>query len=116
MIVADVVLDDAGLLESCAIEGHAGAGPVGGDIVCAAVTVLVRTALRTLSRAEGAVVSGSAPSRGALTVRVVSFAGEESFLAGVTAFLVEGLGSVAVDYPDHCRVRIRTERRQDHGS
>ncbi len=117
MIIADVVLDEAGLLQSCAVDGHAGAGPFGDDLVCAAVTVLTRTVLRTLASRGGISVSGSAPNRGSLVVKVDGFSEvERGFLDGVTTVLVEGLGSVARDYPDHCNTRIRTERRHGNGS
>jgi len=66
MIVADVSLDDSGIIRSCSIEGHAGAGPFGGDIVCAAVSVLARTALKALSEAEGVAVSAAASRSGGL--------------------------------------------------
>ena len=107
-----MVLDEAGLLRSCRVEGHAGKGPAGGDVVCAAVSVLVRTALRVLSQAEGITVRGGAPQRGSSWLET-DYSGEKSeFLFGVTTFLSEGLVSVARDYPDHCDVRIRTERRK----
>jgi hypothetical protein len=116
MITVDVVVDEAGLLGSCRVEGHAGAGPRGGDVVCAAVSILVRTALRTLSGREGVSVRGSAPERGVLWIEADCAGDGASFLAATTAFLTEGLRSVAEDYPDHCSVRISTERRKDHGS
>jgi len=108
MIVADVVLDKAGVIKSCRIEGHAGAGPKGDDIVCAAVSVLARTALRTLSRVEGVSVSGFAPERGAFGFDIRAMSAETDFAAGVTEFLLEGLRSVAQEYPEYCIVRVRT--------
>lgn len=112
MITVDMVLDEAGLLRSCRVEGHAGKGPTGGDVVCAAVSVLVRTALRVLSQTEGITVRGGAPRRGSSWMEA-DYSGEKAeFLSGVTACLSEGLVSVAHDYPDYCDVRIRTERRE----
>ena len=116
MIRVDVALDDAGRLVSCEVEGHAGAGPRGGDVVCAAVSVLTGTALKTLSRAEGVTVHGGAPERGSLWMETDCAAGGETYLSAVTAFLMEGLHSVSSEYPDYCSVRIRTERRKRHGS
>jgi uncharacterized protein YsxB (DUF464 family) len=116
MIEVDVIVDEAGLLVSCQVEGHAGAGPRGGDVVCAAISILVRTALRTLSAVEGVSVRGSAPSRGVLWMEADCVPNGAGFLAASTAFLTEGLRSVAEDYPDHCSVHISTERRQEYGS
>lgn len=115
MIVADVTLDEAGIVRSCSVEGHAGAGPRGGDVVCAAVSVLARTALRTLSGIDGASVSAAAPRRGVFGFVVEKAPSDGAYAAGATSFLLEGLRSVARDYPDYCTVRVRTERRQEHG-
>ena len=116
MIVVAVVLDDAGLLKSCEVAGHAGAGPKGSDVVCAAVSILARTALRTLTAAAGVKVRGGAPGRGAFGMEVDCDPSAAVLLSATTAFLLEGFRSVAEDYPDHCTLRIRTERRQDNGS
>ncbi|MFA6504569.1 MAG: ribosomal-processing cysteine protease Prp [Treponemataceae bacterium] len=116
MIVAEVSLDEAGIVFSCSIEGHSGAGPRGSDIVCAAVSILARTALTTLSNMEGVVVSANAPHRGVLGFVVEKAPENGAAPAGASAFLVEGLRSVARDYPDFCIVRVRTERRQDNGN
>lgn len=108
MIVAEVVLDRGGLIKSCRIEGHAGAGPLGADVVCAAVSVLVRTAAATLARARGVEISGFAPERGTSGFDVHATSAETDFAAGVTEFLLEGLRSVAREYPNNCIVRVRT--------
>ncbi|MDR3342609.1 MAG: ribosomal-processing cysteine protease Prp [Treponema sp.] len=111
MIVIDVVVDDAGLLKSCSVTGHAKAGPKGGDIVCAAVSVLVRTALRTLSGREGIRVRGDAPERGVWWMETDYTQGGSNFLCAAGAFLIEGLESVSAEYPDYCTMHIHTERR-----
>jgi uncharacterized protein YsxB (DUF464 family) len=111
MIRIDVALDEAGLLMSCGVTGHAGAGPRGGDIVCAAVSVLVRTALRTLSGREGILVRGDAPERGSFWLETAYTGTGRDFLAAAGAFLVEGLKSVSEEYPDYCKLKIHTERR-----
>ena len=112
MITIAVVLDESGLLKSCTIQGHAGAGKRGNDIVCAAVSVLSRTALSTLSGREGIAVRGEAPRRGVFTLETeaLSAAGQD-FLAAAGAFLVEGLSSVAGEYPKNCTMTVTKERR-----
>jgi uncharacterized protein YsxB (DUF464 family) len=106
MIRIEAALDEAGLLRSCRIHGHAGAGPRGGDIVCAAVSVLARTALSLLSRREGITVRGEAPERGVVSMDI-DYAGDgKEFLFAAGAFLVEGLQSVAGEYPDYCVMHI----------
>ena len=101
---------------SCRIEGHAGAGPRGDDVVCAAVSILSRTALSILSKSEGVVVRGGAPERGVLWLETGCEKRGASALSAVGSFLVEGLESVSREYPDYCSVVLRTERRQQDGS
>ncbi|MDR3333527.1 MAG: ribosomal-processing cysteine protease Prp [Treponema sp.] len=107
MIAIDVAVDEAGLLRSCAVTGHAKAGPKGGDIVCAAVSVLIRTALKTLSGREGIMVRGDAPERGVFWMEMDYTQEGRDFLFAVGAFLTEGLESVSVEYPDYCTIHIR---------
>ncbi|WP_010259586.1 ribosomal-processing cysteine protease Prp [Treponema primitia] len=109
MIRVEAALDKAGLLRSCRVEGHAGAGPKGGDIVCAAVSVLTRTALQVLSQREGITVRGEAPERGIVRIEIDYTGQGREFLSAAGAFLLEGLKSVAGEYPDYCTMHISTE-------
>jgi uncharacterized protein YsxB (DUF464 family) len=112
MVRIEVVVDEEGLLVSCGVSGHAGAGPRGSDVVCAAVSVLVRAAVRTLSGREGVRVRGDAPERGAFWLETdCSVAGRE-YLSATGGFLLEGLRSVAESYPEYCIMSIHTERRK----
>jgi uncharacterized protein YsxB (DUF464 family) len=106
MIKAKLVLEQ-GLLRSCQISGHAGAGPKGGDIVCAAVSVLARTAFKVLSERKDLRILGGNPERGEFWLEVSSPGTEtKDFLAGVGTFLEEGLLSVSKEYPDFCMVSV----------
>ena len=113
MITIAVVLDKSGLLKSCDIRGHAEAGKRGDDIVCAAVSALIRTAPVVLSGREGIAVRSEAPERGVFTLETEahSQAGRD-FLAAAGSFLVEGLQSVAEEYPGNCKMTITKERRK----
>ena len=113
MITIAVVLDESGLLGSCRIQGHAGAGKRGGDIVCAAVSALARTAQAVLSNREGIVTRSEAPQRGEFTLETEaqSKAGRD-FLAAAGTFLIAGLNSVAGEYPNNCAMTITKERRK----
>jgi uncharacterized protein YsxB (DUF464 family) len=113
VITIKAALDESGLLKSCDVRGHAGAGKQGHDIVCAAVSVLTRTALATLSGNTGIRVRGEAPERGVFTLETEALTGQgRDFLAAAGAFLVEGLNSVAGEYPQNCTMTITTERRK----
>jgi uncharacterized protein YsxB (DUF464 family) len=107
-----VVTDEAGLLRRCEIRGHAGAGKLGSDVVCAAVSVLTRTALAVLEVREGLIVRGDAPERGVFTLETGTKSAEgRNFLAAVGTFLLEGLDSVACEYPKNCTMTVTIERR-----
>jgi uncharacterized protein YsxB (DUF464 family) len=106
------VLDDTGLLKSCDVRGHAGAGPRGGDIVCAAVSVLTRTAMAVLAERPGLSVRAEAPERGVFKLEAGAQTAEgRIFLEAAGAFLLEGLQSVVKEYPKNCTMTITTERR-----
>ncbi|MDR2393593.1 MAG: ribosomal-processing cysteine protease Prp [Treponema sp.] len=115
MIGIDLALDEAGLLVACGVHGHAKAGPKGSDVVCAAVSVLTKTALRVLSLQEGIRVQGGA-ERGVFWMELEYTPQGRDFLFAVGMFLEEGLEAVAAEYPDHCMITITTERRGYYGS
>jgi len=104
MIQVDVVLDGAGLLSSCRVSGHAGAGKRGGDIVCAAVSVLTRTLIRVLAGREDVKLRGSIPEQGNFWMEAEYTPEGREFLAAAGAFLIEGLLSVSAEFPDYCKV------------
>jgi len=106
MIQVDMVLDEAGLLKSCRVSGHAGAGKRGSDIVCAAVSVLSRTFIRVLTGREGVKLRGSIPEQGNFWVEAEYTPEGREFLAAAGAFLIEGLLSVSAEFPDYCKVVI----------
>jgi uncharacterized protein YsxB (DUF464 family) len=111
LIEIEVVVDQAGLLRACTVLGHAGAGKAGADIVCAAVSVLTRTAIRTLSNRKGISLRAGAPERGRWWMEADYTAEGKEFLSAAGLFLTEGLASVAGDFPCYCTLTIRTERR-----
>jgi len=105
-----VVLDKSGLLKSCDLRGHAGAGKRGEDVVCAAVSVLGGTVLKALSVREGIKVRGEAPERGVLLISVDAYDSlSKDFLSACGIVLTEGLTEVAAEYPEN--VRLSIERR-----
>ena len=112
VITIAVVLDELGLLKSCDVRGHAGAGKRGNDIVCAAVSILIRTAYSVLSNREGIAARSEAKRRGKFTLETeAQNKTGRDFLAAAGAFLTEGFGSLAGEYPEHCVMTITKERR-----
>lgn len=107
MITIKAGIDETGLLRSCEVHGHAEAGPKGGDIVCAAVSVLTRTAEAVLSGRSDVKSRAEAPERGVFLLEAEALNGQgREFLAAAGAFLLEGLDSVAREYPKNCRMTI----------
>lgn len=115
MIQVVLCFDSESLLRSCTVEGHAGQGPVGADIVCAAASVLARTGLKTLVR-EGVDVRAEAPQRGHFSIVTNTQGGGQAALRTVGVFLEEGFASLAQEYPDALTLDIRSEWRNYHGS
>jgi uncharacterized protein len=100
MIRAAIVLDKGACLRSFKAEGHANAGERGYDIVCAAFSILARTAYRALEDLPGTELRGSAPGHGSLSFEVLRPATNPERAAGIADFLVVGMGDLARDYPD----------------
>jgi len=107
VIKIEAVLDVDGVLRVCKASGHAGVGRTGNDIVCAAVSVLMRTAIRSLSEREGITIRCDAPEPGFLFLEADYTAKGREFLFAAGVFLLEGLASVAEEYPEHCSLSIR---------
>jgi len=106
LIEIEAVLDENEILRSCRAGGHAGTGQRG-DIVCAAVSVLMRTAACALSDREGITVRYEAPEPGLFFLEAEYKAEGRDFLFASGVFLIEGLASVAEEYPGNCRLTIR---------
>ena len=114
MIQAELVLDEAGLLRSCRVSGHARAGKRGSDIVCAAVSVLTRTIIKVLSERKGITIRGNIPEQGNYFLETEYAPEGREFLSAAGTFLVEGLLSVSAEFPEHCKVIV--ERRNSYGA
>jgi uncharacterized protein YsxB (DUF464 family) len=113
VIEIEAILKEDGTLIACKAAGHAGAGKSGTDIVCAAVSVLMRTALSVLSNREGITVNGGAPEKGQMWLEAGYTKEGKDFLFAAGVFLIEGLRSVAQEFPQNCKLSIR---RCDHGT
>ncbi len=102
-----------GQILSFLAEGHAAFARKGRDIVCAAESILVRTAIETLQATKGLSVITDASSRGRLAFRV-EVTGHESpemdvavreRLVCVADFLRNGFTSLCQEYPKCVKMR-----------
>ena len=107
LIEIEALVEDDGTLRACRASGHSGAGKAGSDIVCAAVSVLMRTALGVLSGKKGITVQGGAPEKGQMWLEAAYNAEGKDFLFASGVFLIEGLKSVAQEYPKNCKITIK---------
>ena len=97
MIHVLLELDEKGELLSVEASGHANSGRKGHDIVCAAVTILLRTTVQALGSVQADV---SAEQRGSLSFRVLHYAGLQSEkLRYAAEFLWLGITSLQEEYP-----------------
>ena len=110
MIYVDMILDEAGLLKSCQVSGHAGTGKRGSDIVCAAISVLTRTTVRVLSEREGVIIRGNIPEPGNFYLEAEYTQEGRDFLSAVGTFLIEGVASVSAEFPNNCKVNIQRRK------
>jgi uncharacterized protein YsxB (DUF464 family) len=106
MIQLEATLDDDDILTGYRANGHAGAGASGTDIVCAAISVLSRSLARALRGKEGINIRMDAPDRGAFSAAISYSDNAKQFLRGAGSFLLEGLMSVAEEYPSYCSLTI----------
>ncbi|MDR1786206.1 MAG: ribosomal-processing cysteine protease Prp [Spirochaetaceae bacterium] len=103
---------------TCRAEGHAGFAPAGSDIVCAAVTVLLRTAAEMLEATPGVAVRPLAVQAGALSFQVERRERGESGRArddgpdalgarlwAVGDFIKTGMESLQREFPGHISFR-----------
>lgn len=107
MIAARLVLDAEGRPVRFAADGHSAHGGQGTKLVCAAFSVLARSAYEALSGLPGVDIEGSAPERGSLhfVVRhLPAEAGERA--AGIADFLLAGISGLEREYPGEVGLTI----------
>lgn len=97
MIHVLLELGKEGELLSFEASGHAECGSKGHDIVCAAVTVLLRTSVQALDCVEADI---RAEERGSLSFRVVQYdSGQRERLRYAAEFLWRGIDCLRQEYP-----------------
>ncbi len=101
---------DGGLV-SCRASGHAGYAERGSDIVCSALTVLLRTTVQVLSEREGITVDATAVARGELCFTAASCGAvndSEAWLQYAGIFLEKGLTALKNEFPAYIELDIQT--------
>lgn len=101
----------SGALVSCSACGHAGYALCGSDIVCSALTILLRTTAQVLSETDGIELKTDSIERGTLSFTVRSCVLNEHAelclkYAGI--FLEKGLDSLKKEFPTYIDLEKRT--------
>ena len=110
MTTVELVFDETGCLKSCKASGHAGFSQKGGDIVCAAESILFNTVLELLSETDGVVLETDKSSRGNLAFSVeVSECSSKERLICTADFIRKAIKSLSEEYPEYVQLREITE-------
>ena len=107
MLHVRLELSKEGLLKRFDAQGHAG-DDLGKNVVCAAATVLLRTAGRECL-ARGIVAGGNAARPGEMAM-VLRDTGDDrgGWLRGVTDFLLRGMSDLQKEFPEKVALRVET--------
>ncbi|MBN1410591.1 MAG: ribosomal-processing cysteine protease Prp [Spirochaetales bacterium] len=110
LINVSIQLSKEDCLTSLKAEGHARQEKRGLDIVCAAVSTLLRTMARLLQEENGIAVDGSADREGEMELRVSEVPREKKEkIKGMTGFLLKGLLDLKSDFPQNINITINKE-------
>jgi len=100
-----------GELQSCSAIGHSGFSVKGSDIVCAAITTLLRTTLEVLENSEGIRLVADVASRGSLAFTVKrdesEYSDSDKKLIFAGDFLELGLKRLMKDYPSNVTLQVQ---------
>ena len=97
-----LVCGSDGCFKSCSAKGHAFFAARGRDIVCAAETHLLRTALSVLEKTKGIRLSCDASERGSLAFGVEvegPLPAEREGVFRTADFIRDGISSLSKEYP-----------------
>lgn len=112
MIRIVLTFADSGLLETLTSRGHANRTDDLPSEACAGVSVLLRTAARLFSHAEGIAAAGRAEEAGHLTLSVSDVPKERSeWFRGAGDMLLLGLRDLSEEYPDAITIETNLRKR-----
>ncbi|MBR0494702.1 MAG: ribosomal-processing cysteine protease Prp [Treponema sp.] len=93
-----------GAIKKCQANGHADFSKKGTDIVCAAITILIRTAMQVLSHTENVLLIADASARGTLSFSVEAKTESpetEAQLKCIGDFLRTGIKALTKEFPEN---------------
>lgn len=98
---------------SMEISGHAGGGPHGADIICAAISALEQTLLRALTdmdrQGDGRLVGGRHDTPGEVRMRFIPKAWARFRTRSFFDFTMLGMRMIAEQYPENVHIEEENE-------
>ncbi len=113
MVKIRIVSDKEGLFSSLEASGHAGKSENGSDLVCAAITVLLKTAVLSLTSAQekskSLQITVRAEEKGELFLKVEKFSEADFYrLKYLLEFLTIGLVAIEAEHSDSLDLDIES--------
>ena len=111
MILVQIECTKNGVLKSFEFSGHAGYAEPGFDIVCSAVTVLVKTSLQVLSNKQELVLE-TCVKKGFISCSVKNQVIDQnlgSILSYTADFLKTGLSGIKKSYPENISLKVKID-------
>jgi len=105
VVRVEVYTDAAGKICGFAAEGHSGFAPHGQDIVCAAVSVLLQTAVLGLEEVAR-IVPQTNIADGYLECHIAPEQAHQPKAEAVLQTMLVGLKAVETEYSDYVKVRV----------
>ncbi|MGL4985583.1 MAG: ribosomal-processing cysteine protease Prp [Treponemataceae bacterium] len=106
MVTITLEKNNDGTLKKIKATGHANFSPKGSDIVCASVTILLRTTLQFLNEKNSIEINTDTKKRGNLVIEVKTYLQEASkTLIFCYDFLNTGLSQLEAEYPQHIHIK-----------
>lgn len=112
MTAVTLVKAKDGSVLKCKALGHAGFAEKGKDIVCSAVTVLMRTAIQVLSDTSGIEFDTDTSTRGLLTFMVETKKSDpvlQERISTIGDFLQKGFESLSEEFPENVTFELKLE-------
>ena len=106
----DICLNSNNIIKYVSAEGHAGDSPAGKNIICAAVSVLIRSAYRTIVKNSKVEACITAKNEGSLYFRIIKFdESQTEWLKGISDYLLTGIKDIESESPDSVKIVITVE-------
>ena len=107
MIYISIRLDPNQCLKRIKAAGHSETGAYGENIVCAAVTIILKTGANILFLDKKLETSGNADKPGKMSFSVTKIQPEKrEWVKGITDFLLAGLSDLKSQFPDEISLEI----------